>query len=233
MVTVSAASGSLEHALIAARARVIARPGVDALRAWAAEPDQGGFGAQSPRRQMVALYAGALAHVQQRDFDRARAQVARLAPMVADDAPAARLVRLLSAEIELRAGNGARTAALVMPGAPAGRPELIYYAEASQYGSGARDVADRLQTWVATHPRDATAWQLLATAYRAINQPLRALRAEAEAQVAHVDWAGAVDRYKAGQELMRKQGGDYVEASIIDTRLREAESRLREDAADR
>ncbi|WP_198970344.1 M48 family metalloprotease [Xylophilus sp. ASV27] len=232
-VTVSAAFGSLEHALVAARARVISRPDVDALRAWAAEPDQGGFTAQPPRRQKVALYAGALALLQQRDFERARAQAARLAPLVADDAPAARGVRLLSAEIDLRAGIGARAAALVVQGAPSGRPELIYYAEASQHGSGARDVADRLQTWVAGHPRDATAWQLLAVAYRAIGQPLRALRAEAEAQVAHLDWAGAVDRYKAGQELMRRQGGDYIEASIIDTRLREAESRLKEDAAER
>ncbi|MFE8646523.1 M48 family metalloprotease [Sphingomonas sp. NCPPB 2930] len=238
-VTAAAVPGGLEHAMVAARARVVSRPGVDALRAWAGEPDQGGFTAQPPARQAVALYAGALASVQQRDLDHARRLAARLVPLVAGDARPARLARLLGAEIELTENRGAAAAAsLAAPAdkaAPAGRPELLYYAQASQHGSGARDVSDRLQTWVARNPRDATAWQLLATAYRADGQPLRALRAEAEAQVAHVDWQGAVDRYRAGQELMRAggPGADYVEASIIDTRLREAELRLREEAAER
>jgi predicted Zn-dependent protease len=83
---------------------------------------------------------------------------------------------------------------------------------------GAIDVAQRLQTWVAAQPRDATAWQLLGAAYAAQGQQLRALRAEAEAQVAHLDYAAAVDRYKAAQDLVRRAaGGDYIEASIIDT----------------
>ena len=238
-VTAAAVPSALEHAMVAARARVVSQPGVDALRAWAGEPDQGGFQAQPAARQAVALYAGALASMQQRDLDHARRLAARLAPLVACEARPARLARLLGAEIELTENRGAAAAAyLAAPSgkaAPAGRPELLYYAQASQHGSGARDVSDRLQTWVARHPRDATAWQSLATAYRAEGQPLRALRAEAEAQVAHVDWQGAVDRYRAGQELMRAggPGADYVEASIIDTRLREAELRLREEAAER
>ncbi len=215
-VTAAAVPGGLEHAMVAARARVVSRPGVDALRAWAGEPDQGGFKAQPPARQVVALYAGALASVQQRDLDHARTLAARLVPLVAGEARPARLVRLLGAEIELTENRGAAAAAHLATApdkaAPAGRPELVYYAQASQHGSGARDVSDRLQTWVARNPRDATAWQLLATAYRADGQPLRALRAEAEAQVAHVDWQGAVDRYRAGQELMRAggPGADYV-----------------------
>ncbi|MCS4509579.1 M48 family metalloprotease [Xylophilus ampelinus] len=238
-VTAATVPGGLAHAMVVARARVVSRPGVDALRAWAGEPDQGGFKAQPPVRQVVALYAGALASVQQRDLDHARTLAARLVPLVAGDARPARLVRLLGAEIELTGNRGAAAAAyLAVPAdkaAPAGRPEVVYYAQAGQHGSGARDVSDRLQTWVARNPRDATAWQLLAAAYRADGQPLRALRAEAEAQIAHVDWQGAVDRYRAGQELMRAggPGADYVEASISDTRLREAELRLREEAAER
>jgi len=109
-------------------------------------------------------------------------------------------------------------------------------AQASQHGASVPGIADRLQSWLATYPQDGTAWQYLAAAYRADRQPLRALRAEAEAQVSHLDWSGAVDRYKAGQEWMRRNpggGADYMEVSIIDTRLREAESRLREDAAER
>jgi predicted Zn-dependent protease len=92
-----------------------------------------------------------------------------------------------------------------------------------------------LQTWVATHPRDATAWQLLASTWQAQGQALRAVRAEAEAHAARYDYAAAVDRFKAGQDLARRGGPqvDHIEASIIDTRLRAMESLLREQAAER
>lgn len=51
-------------------------------------------------------------------------------------------------------------------------------------------VSDRLQTWVAEHPHDAAAWRLLAQAWYAQREDLRAIRAEAEARVAHYDYAG-------------------------------------------
>ena len=89
--------------------------------------------------------------------------------------------------------------------------------------------------------QDAAAWQLLAQVWRQQGQNLRAIRAEAEAQAAHYDYAAAVDRFKAGQDLARRgQGGsgagaanDYIEASIIDTRLRAVESLAKEQAAER
>jgi predicted Zn-dependent protease len=79
------------------------------------------------------------------------------------------------------------------------------------------------------------AWQLLASAYQAQNQMLRAIRAEAEAQVALLDYGAAVDRLKAAQDLVRRGGGqgDHIEASIIDTRTRQVESLLREQALER
>jgi len=66
-------------------------------------------------------------------------------------------------------------------------------------------------------------------------QPLRAIRAEAEAHVARYDYAAAVDRFKAGQDMARKSGSgvDYIEASIIDTRLRAVQSLLKEQTAER
>ena len=103
-------------------------------------------------------------------------------------------------------------------------------------GGRAADAAQRLQTWVALHPRDAQAWQLLGAAYTAQGQTLRAIRAEAEAQVAHLDYQAAMDRFKAAQDLARKAsagGGDHIEASIIDTRARQVESLLREQALER
>jgi hypothetical protein len=67
-------------------------------------------------------------------------------------------------------------------------------------------------------------------------QPLRAIRAEGEAQVALLDYAAAVDRFRAAQDLSRKGGGqpgEHIEASIIDTRLRAVESLRREQALER
>ena len=116
-----------------------------------------------------------------------------------------------------------------------GRPEVLLSAQ-SQIASGrAGEAAQRLQTWTALHPRDATAWQLLAGAYGAAGQRLRAVRAEAEAQVAYLDYGAAMDRFKAAQDLVRKggAGSDHFEASIIDTRARQVESLLREQALER
>jgi hypothetical protein len=76
---------------------------------------------------------------------------------------------------------------------------------------------------------------VLASAYAADGQTLRSIRAEAEAQVAHLDYAAAVDRFKAAQDLVRRSGasGDHIEASIIDTRARQVESILREKALEK
>ena len=62
-------------------------------------------------------------------------------------------------------------------------------------------------------------------------QPLLSLRAEGEAQMARMDWTGAVDRFRAAQDWAknkRLQPGDQIEASIVDTRLRQAQALLRE-----
>ena len=53
---------------------------------------------------------------------------------------------------------------------------------------------------------------------------IKRMVAEAEAHAARYDYAAAVDRFKAGQDLARRGGPqvDHIEASIIDTRLRAA-----------
>jgi predicted Zn-dependent protease len=115
------------------------------------------------------------------------------------------------------------------------RPELLLASPAQVQGGRAREAAQRLQAWVAENPRDATAWQQLSAAYAAQGQQLRAVRAEAEARVAQLDYTAAMDRFKAAQDLVRKGagGGDHIEASIIDTRAREVDSLLREQALER
>ena len=93
----------------------------------------------------------------------------------------------------------------------------------------------QLRDWVATRPRDATAWRTLANLYGAQNDTLRAVRADAEANVAILDYPAARDRFKAAQELVRQSRGaaaDHYEASIIDTRARAIEARVKEQAAE-
>mgnify|MGYP000384972616 FL=1 len=124
-----------------------------------------------------------------------------------------------------------------MPAGDTRRPEILLRTQiVLRTGqTGLQEVTSPLQTWLATHPRDAGAWQALAGVWNAQNQPLRAVRAEAEAQVSRYDYAAAVDRFKAGQDLARRStlADDHFEASIIDTRLRAMQLLLREQAAER
>ena len=254
---------TLEHAMVAARARVLSNPGVDTLRQWIAEPQGTGFATQSIPRRVAVLYAAALANNQLRDPAAARAMAKRLTDLTRNDPRAERLVQLLNAEIDMAAGEATQAlAALPSKGplmpwvpltgspSPAGsttvssappdghsdhRPELILRTQALLRAGRAAEATDALQTWVTSHPKDATAWQLLASVWQAQGQALRGIRAEAEAQAARYDYAAAVDRFKAGQDMARRGGAsvDHIEASIIDTRLRTMQSLLKEQAAER
>ena len=237
---------TLEHAMVAARATVLANPGVDALRAWAPLAASAGFVNLDTARQAAALYGAAIAAMRLRDLPGAAALQARLVDVSRADAAAARLARLLAVELAL-AGDDARKAAALLDvpasGAlPAGaaRPELILASQAlvrSGQAGQASAAAQQLQTWVTGHPRDAQAWQLLSSAYAAQGQGLRAIRADAEARFAQLDYAAALDRFKAAQELARdlsrKGTADHIEASIIDTRARQTALLLKEQSVER
>ncbi|MDO5288421.1 MAG: M48 family metalloprotease [Pseudomonadota bacterium] len=234
--------------LVAARARVLGRPGVDVLRAWASEPAQAGFASLPLPRRAAALYAGALAQAQLRELPRAQALAAQLAalqaaqPTDAGMAHAAALGRLLQAELALQAGDAARALTwLPEGGSPAaaegqtGRAALLLRAQALMGAGRASEASTALQAWVATHPHDAGAWQSLAQARHAQGQTLRALRAEGEVPMARMDYAGAVDRWRAAQDHSRRHLGDNaerIEASIIDTRLRAAQEALKQQQED-
>ncbi len=234
----------LEAVLVAGRARALGRPGVDVLRAWAAEPAQPGFASQPLARRGGALYAAALAQAQLRDLPRAQALAAQLAQAVAGDARAARQARLLQAELALQAGQPDRVLEL-LPAAlhpagtdaasQAGRAALLLRAQAQVATGQAAEAAGALQTWVSDHPGDAGAWQALAQAHGAQGRTLRALRAEGEVPMARMDYAGAVDRWRAAQDHSRQHPGDnadLIEASIVDTRLRAAQQALKQQQQD-
>lgn len=230
-----APASTQEHAMASARARVLSNPGVDTVRQWIAEPGSTGFAGQSAPRKAAILYASALGSSQLRDAKAARATWVLLEAQVRGYAPAQRQAQLLKAEIELAAGDADAALAALPPGANDLRPELLLRTRALLKAGRSGEVAGALQTWIANHPRDATVWQLMATVWQANGQPLRAVRAEAEAHATRYDYAAAVDRFKAGQDLARRSGAsaDHFEASIIDTRLKAVESLLREQTAER
>ena len=241
---------SLEHAMMAGRARVLSNPGVDGLRGLVREADSWPVSATpaTAARQAGALYAGVLAAGRLRDDVAAGIHLDRLSALVSSDPVGTRLARWLRVELSLLAGDW-RSAQTQLDTRSADdrdavqmrRPELLLRGQlALQSGQAAVWLAltERLQLWVAEHPRDAQAWQLLASAYAAQSQSLRALRAEAEARVAQLDPGAALDRIKAAQDLFRQgaslnPNADHIEASIIDTRRRQLESALREQALER
>lgn len=232
---------ALEHALMSARARVLSDPGVDTLRLWAAEPQKASatsFVAMTPARQAGALYAAALASLKLRDFERAKIYTNRLKTLVAGDLWASRAINLLTIEIELTSENFAAALSLtdtLNASGQASRPELLLTARAQIAQNQAEAAAQKLRTWVASHPLDAPAWQLLANAYTALKQPLRSIRAEAEAQVALLDYAAAIDRFRAAQEWIRTNpntGRDFIEESIIDVRTRQVQDLLKAQLQD-
>ncbi|UBQ41895.1 M48 family metalloprotease [Comamonas thiooxydans] len=256
---------TLEHVMMSARARVISNPGVEVRRQWATLPRSGSFSSLGQLEQVAQLYAATLSAMYLRDWPLAREMAQRLLAATAGNAPANIQARWLNAELEFKADNPqAALAALPLQsgnapqaaprvtasGNLAGpslatidvvervaprRPELLLKAEILLRLNQAGPMASSLQTWVTDHPRDGSAWQTLARVWRSQGQEMRALRAEAEAQVAHYDYAAAVDRFKAAQDLARKAGAgaDYFEASIIDTRLRAVDELLREQLRDK
>ena len=93
--------------------------------------------------------------------------------------------------------------------------------------------AAALQTWVAVHPEDSLAWSALGQTWGRLGVPLRSIRAEAEARYALGDLLGAVDRLRAGQRLARSGGPvDFIDASVLDSRLRAIEAQRRQILAD-
>ena len=92
-----------------------------------------------------------------------------------------------------------------------------------------RESTEALQTWVAEHPQDPAAWEELAATSDALGLKLRAMRAAAEARWVVGDLTGAIDRLRAAQQASRGASGqDFIEGSVIDSRLRLATAQRRQ-----
>ena len=229
---------TMDHAMVAARARVLSNAAVDALRIWAQEVQPGNLEKQPDVAQVGSLYGATLAALKLRDFALALKTFARLQERTRGNPAAMRLTHLLALEAALVQGDVAAAARLQKStGTPVdtSRAALLLGAQTDTLSGKAESAAQNLQTWVADHPRDAQAWQLLATANTAINRTVAAVRAEGEVNVAQLDYSAALTRFKVAQDLARKSAlpSDHIEASIVDTRARQTELLLREQALER
>lgn len=235
------------HAMMSARAQVLANPGVDALRSMATQATGGAFANLPKGRQAGVLYGAVMAEMKQRHFAMARQTLVRLQAMDGLDVSAQRVVRLLSAELSLAAGDAQQAVAVLEAKATvlakndrATRMQLAQSRVATRQPQQAKTAASELALWLNQYPRDASAWLVLASAYETQGDGLRAIRAQAEARAMELDYGAAVDRFKAAQLLahqLANQGkldrAGHVEASIIDARLRELERLRREQALER
>ena len=224
------------HTLMAARARVLANSSADALRNGVSQAGMAGFEKQSTLRQASALYAAVMAHTQQREWDAGTRAHRRLLGLLKDEPEALRVAQWQGVELALAQEQYERALRSMPENAPrASRAELLLWAQVVQWAdTPLRPVAlTRLQQWVALHPSDGGAWQQLAALYRAQGLAIRALRADAEARAAQFDYAGALDRFKAAQDLVRRGTDDFMEASIVDARARALQLLLHEEALKR
>ena len=232
----SSALQDFEQAMVSGRARVLSQSQVDQLRAWTQLPAN--LSAQaSAAQQAGSLYAATLAHMLLRDPRQARGQWQKLQALTASHSTAARLSRLLGAELLAAQGEHAQAVQMLQPSSMQARwprPELVAIAQALAHlpGHPAHAAAvQQLRQQVQTTPHDAQAWNLLATLQAGQGQKIASLRAEGEAQLVRMDLAGALDRFRAAQDAARHgrlQPGEHIEASIIDTRVREIQAQLRE-----
>jgi predicted Zn-dependent protease len=235
------------HAMMSARAQVLAKPGVDTLRNIAGLANAANLGAQSKSRQAGVLYGAVMAEMEQRNFVVARQHLARLQSLNGLELSALRAVRLLAVELALTAGDAAQAVVMLEPKATviaindrASRMLLARSRVGTQIPAQGKVAASDLAWWLNQHPRDASAWLLQASAYELQGDPLRAIRAQAEARAMELDYGAAVDRFKAAQTLAHQMANEgtldrvgHMEASIIDARLRELERLRREQALER
>ena len=233
----------LEHTIAQARASVLMDTRVDALHRWQArDADKEGNAADKLR----AACESAIASTLLRDWSRADASfqtalgIVRGSPNSSERAE--RAVVLMQAQSLLaRGAPGPAAEAMKAYATDGSRPTLLLEAQIALAATPGQSPdsavlkgrASDLQTWVALHPDDSLAWSALAQTWTRLGAPLRALRAEAESRYALGDLQGAADRLRAGQRLARTGGGvDFIDASVIDSRLRDIEVQRKQIAAD-
>lgn len=234
---------TLLHSIMQMRARVLMDTSIQGLQRL-----NGTTSSPALNDKVAALYGGALAASMLKDHARAERQVALGLQTAATASPrdpaAERALRLLQAQVLLNAGDadGSLQALNMLDDGAGTRPALLLRAQAAltqrRHAPQAdpatlRGSAEALQIWVAEQPQDAAAWEALAAADEVLGFKLRSMRAGAEARAVLGDLTGAIDRLRSAQSFSRTAAGqDFIEASVIDARLRQISNQRRQLAAE-
>lgn len=234
-------SAPLWHGEMQARARVLMDPREPSLRRLqAAEAVSANA---TPIERVSALYGSALASIKLRDWARGDATIEKALAVVraspTGDNHAERELQSLQAQSYIARGEAPKALALLKQvGDDGSRANLLLRAQAAtaaavarrspENDAQARASMEALQTWVSVHRHDAGAWSELAPAAELLGLKLRAIRADAESHAAIGDLGGAIDRLRAGQRISKQAApAEFIDASIIDARLRELEGQRR------
>lgn len=153
------------------------------------------------------------------------------------------LMDLLWADLDLHAGRfhdaSERLTRLSHMRAHGQRPVLVLKVRSllgQQTDDSRKRARELLRLWLSEHPDDAAAWQLMVKTQTALNEPIAAIRAEAEVRMVTLDYVGALDRYKAAIRLAAESEParvDQIELAIVDTRMRAAQAKIAELEAER
>jgi len=227
----------LAHSAAQARARVLMDTRAVSLRRFESQTVDSHA---TVADRLIAAYARGLSATLLRDWSVADEAIGTALGIVRgsprSDAAAERAVVLLAAQSQLDRGDAERANELLQPYLDTvgeSRPVLLLGAQAALAGKGRPGLqryADELQTWTSLHPKDASAWLMLSRLWTQMDFRLRAVRAEAESRVALGDYTGGIDRLRAGQRAARgPRTADFIEASVIDARLRDIEHLKRQD----
>jgi predicted Zn-dependent protease len=237
----------LVHAMMAARARALTDPSADAQRKLVLDAkEQQQHGTAGTASWVASLYAGVIAHMQARQLQEAQTLLDSLQQVLRNQTAEMDQLRWLECELRLKQGKALQALGAlngVSFSSAHGRAQRMLKAQAlleTQQPDLARQAVEWLESWLGQHPRDGQAWDLTGQALGLAQDPLRSLRAQAEARAVHFDYVAAIDRLTAAQELVRNLGRDggltraqEIEASIIDTRLRQLKLARREQTLQR
>lgn len=227
--------GDMLQMMVAARAKILSDASAESLRAWALQAKDPRFVQLSADKQAGIWYGAALAAIKQRDYAAAQQWLAPLGMLVGHQPDALRMERLLSAEWALAQNDGRRALQILQPMPTATqRPETLLRIQSWLQTKQIQQAVQALQTWLTEYPDDAQAWQLMAQAQQVAGRKVAAIRAEAEVNRIQLNYADALIRLQAAQEAARDNAQDeYIEATIVDTRIKQMQQHIQEQAQER
>lgn len=230
----------LEASLMATRASILSRTSASNTNQL---PRVARNQATNPKEQLIVhRYGTALGATLSGERDNSELILPEIDERDRDTDENAWLIHLVWAELDLNVGRYAdaneRLTRLTRMPEPGKRPVLLLKIQSmlgKQTDESRKRARELLRLWLSEHSDDAAAWQLMVKTQTELNEPIAAIRAEAEVRMVKLDYVGALDRYKAAIRLSTESEPvlvDQIELAVVETRLRDAQAKIAEQEAD-